>query len=253
MVLNAISTTAFVLLGKTYGGLMVDVRPTNAKLWARADPHRARAVGPRRDGGAQADREGRRARQGRAGHAPRRRPAPRAPASCWSSTRARCAPSSATVGRCSRRRRRERGRRERRRADDPLAPAARRCASAPRRLVIGLLSGTSADGTDAALCEIAGVGRDHPPRHARLRDHALPARRCASASSASRRPTPSELCDLDVLLGEAFADAALAVARRGRRRAWTRSTSSARTGRPRCTTRARPGAWARRCRSARPP
>ncbi len=36
VVLNAISTTAFVLLGKTYGGLMVDVRPTNAKLWARA-------------------------------------------------------------------------------------------------------------------------------------------------------------------------------------------------------------------------
>ena len=34
--LNAISTTAFVLLGKTYGGLMVDVRPTNTKLWARA-------------------------------------------------------------------------------------------------------------------------------------------------------------------------------------------------------------------------
>jgi hypothetical protein len=25
-----------VLLGKTYGGLMIDVRPTNAKLWARA-------------------------------------------------------------------------------------------------------------------------------------------------------------------------------------------------------------------------
>jgi N-acetylmuramic acid 6-phosphate etherase len=36
IVLNAISTAAFVLLGKTYGGLMVDVRPTNAKLWARA-------------------------------------------------------------------------------------------------------------------------------------------------------------------------------------------------------------------------
>jgi N-acetylmuramic acid 6-phosphate etherase len=36
VVLNAISTTAFVLLGKTYAGLMVDVRPTNAKLWARA-------------------------------------------------------------------------------------------------------------------------------------------------------------------------------------------------------------------------
>jgi N-acetylmuramic acid 6-phosphate etherase len=36
LVLNALSTTAFVLLGKTYGGLMIDVRPTNAKLWARA-------------------------------------------------------------------------------------------------------------------------------------------------------------------------------------------------------------------------
>jgi len=34
--LNAISTAAFVLLGKTYAGMMVDVRPTNAKLWARA-------------------------------------------------------------------------------------------------------------------------------------------------------------------------------------------------------------------------
>ena len=36
VVLNAMSTAAFVMLGKTYGGLMVDVRPTNAKLWARA-------------------------------------------------------------------------------------------------------------------------------------------------------------------------------------------------------------------------
>jgi N-acetylmuramic acid 6-phosphate etherase len=36
LTLNAISTTTFVLLGKTYGPLMVDVRPTNAKLWARA-------------------------------------------------------------------------------------------------------------------------------------------------------------------------------------------------------------------------
>jgi N-acetylmuramic acid 6-phosphate etherase len=36
IVLNAISTAAFVLLGKTYGGLMIDVRPTNTKLWARA-------------------------------------------------------------------------------------------------------------------------------------------------------------------------------------------------------------------------
>lgn len=36
VVLNAISTAAFVLLGKTYAGMMVDVRPTNGKSWAHA-------------------------------------------------------------------------------------------------------------------------------------------------------------------------------------------------------------------------
>ena len=36
MLLAPGSEFAFVLLGKTYAGLMVDVRPTNAKLWARA-------------------------------------------------------------------------------------------------------------------------------------------------------------------------------------------------------------------------
>ena len=43
------------------------------------------------------------------------------------------------------------------RPSDPLARlyAAR---ARPTRLVIGLLSGTSADGTDAALCAISGAG-----------------------------------------------------------------------------------------------
>lgn len=36
MILNMISTTAFILCGKTYGNLMVDVCPTNEKLIARA-------------------------------------------------------------------------------------------------------------------------------------------------------------------------------------------------------------------------
>jgi N-acetylmuramic acid 6-phosphate etherase len=45
LVCNALSTTAFVLLGKTYGGLMVDVRPTNAKLWARASRIVSRLTG----------------------------------------------------------------------------------------------------------------------------------------------------------------------------------------------------------------
>jgi N-acetylmuramic acid 6-phosphate etherase len=36
MVVNMISTAAMVRLGKTYGNVMVDVRPTNEKLRARA-------------------------------------------------------------------------------------------------------------------------------------------------------------------------------------------------------------------------
>lgn len=36
LVLNSMSTAVMVALGKTYGDLMVDVRPTNAKLRARA-------------------------------------------------------------------------------------------------------------------------------------------------------------------------------------------------------------------------
>jgi anhydro-N-acetylmuramic acid kinase len=80
----------------------------------------------------------------------------------------------------------------------------------PSRLVIGLLSGTSADGTDAALCEIAGAGEAtrasvrafvSTPFSRALRERIF---RLAQADA-------SELCDLDVLLGEAFAEAARAV------------------------------------------
>jgi anhydro-N-acetylmuramic acid kinase len=93
------------------------------------------------------------------------------------------------------------------------APLARLQAARARgeRLVIGLLSGTSADGTDAALCAIEGVddttrctvrGFVSTPFARPLRERIF---RLAEANAA-------ELCDLDVLLGEAFADAAVAVA-----------------------------------------
>jgi N-acetylmuramic acid 6-phosphate etherase len=36
LVLSAFSSAAFVQLGKTYGGLMVDVRPTTPRTWKRA-------------------------------------------------------------------------------------------------------------------------------------------------------------------------------------------------------------------------
>jgi anhydro-N-acetylmuramic acid kinase len=93
------------------------------------------------------------------------------------------------------------------------APLARLQAARARRerLVIGLLSGTSADGTDAALCAIEGVddttrctvrGFVSTPFARPLRERIF---RLAEANA-------TELCDLDVLLGEAFADAAVAVA-----------------------------------------
>jgi len=80
----------------------------------------------------------------------------------------------------------------------------------PTRLVIGLQSGTSADGTDAALCAIAGHGE---ATHLQMRafvttpfPRALQERifRVSEADATA-------LCDLDVLLGEAFAEAAHAV------------------------------------------
>jgi anhydro-N-acetylmuramic acid kinase len=81
----------------------------------------------------------------------------------------------------------------------------------PRRRIIGLLSGTSADGTDAALCELEGAGETTrlvsstfvtTPFPRALRERIF---RLAQADA-------SELVDLDVLLGDAFAEAAFEVA-----------------------------------------
>jgi N-acetylmuramic acid 6-phosphate etherase len=49
LVLNMLSTAAMIRLGKTYGNLMVDVRPTNAKLRDRAIRIVAEATGIERD------------------------------------------------------------------------------------------------------------------------------------------------------------------------------------------------------------
>lgn len=82
--------------------------------------------------------------------------------------------------------------------------------------VIGLMSGTSADGIDAALLEIS-PGKALPkiklmqflvlPFHAQLRERIL---RVADAGSGAT----SEICRLNVLLGELFAKAAISLARR---------------------------------------
>ena len=128
------------------------------------------------------------------------------------------------------------------------APSARSSLAAARprrerRLVIGLLSGTSADGTDAALVRDRRAPATPPGCTVRgLRDHAV-------------RP-PAARADLPPGRGRRHrAVRSRRAARRGvrRRRARRRppppgvataptSTSSARTARPPSTTRARPGA-----------
>jgi anhydro-N-acetylmuramic acid kinase len=94
--------------------------------------------------------------------------------------------------------------------DDPVARfmALR---ALPSRLVIGLLSGTSADGTDAALCELTGAGET---TRATVRSFVTTpfSRPLRERIVALSQADATELTDLDVLLGEAFAEAARDVA-----------------------------------------
>lgn len=85
----------------------------------------------------------------------------------------------------------------------------------PRRRVIGLMSGTSVDGVDAALVDIAGSGWSSDlafqhflsfPYPNGLKEHIL---ECSTAGQGSI----DALCRLNVLLGEIFAEAALALVR----------------------------------------
>ena len=91
-----------------------------------------------------------------------------------------------------------------------------RAAILPRRLSLGLMSGTSMDGVDAALVEISGPS-DHPrvrlqafggvPYPASLRHRLL---RIASGGPT----TTAEISELNFLVAGAFAQAALAVCRK---------------------------------------
>lgn len=79
------------------------------------------------------------------------------------------------------------------------------------RLCVGLISGTSVDAAEAALCRIDGTGgavRLQLLAHVTVPFEPELAARVLSADSAR------ELCELDALLGERFAEAALAVLRK---------------------------------------
>lgn len=84
------------------------------------------------------------------------------------------------------------------------------------KLVIGLMSGTSADGIDAALVRITGSGPSTAVRQLAFRIYPYPAglREILFRSSDARTARLDEIARLDMLLGSLFADAARKIARR---------------------------------------
>lgn len=80
-------------------------------------------------------------------------------------------------------------------------------------LVVGLMSGTSGDGVDAALVEISGRRRAPAARIVAAQTLAYPRSLQRRIITASVSGTVAEICHLNALLGEWFADAALQVIR----------------------------------------
>ena len=82
-------------------------------------------------------------------------------------------------------------------------------------LVIGLMSGTSADGVDAALVQIDGSAHAPCIRLHAFQTYPFPEgmREAILAASDPQSSTVDLLCRLNVALGEVFAEAALAVVR----------------------------------------
>ena len=81
-------------------------------------------------------------------------------------------------------------------------------------LVIGLISGTSADGVDAALCELSGEGRGGL-KVKLVAKHTEPypdfIRQKVLSASDVKGGTSAEICELNFLLGEVFAQSANAL------------------------------------------
>ncbi len=79
--------------------------------------------------------------------------------------------------------------------------------------VVGLMSGTSGDGVDAALVEIRGTGQTLKVTQLAFAPCPYPPELQQSVLAAATRGTVAEICHLNVVLGEWFAKAALRVIR----------------------------------------
>lgn len=82
--------------------------------------------------------------------------------------------------------------------------------------VVGLMSGTSGDGVDAALVEITGRGGSLKARTLAAETLPYPRSLQQRILTASVSGTVAEICHLNALLGEWFANAALRVIRQAR-------------------------------------
>jgi len=95
-----------------------------------------------------------------------------------------------------------------------LTEALRQYAANAVHTVVGLMSGTSADGIDAALVEIEGCGVETKARLLRHHHAPYPADvRAAVLAACESTACLRDVAHVDVRLGELFADAALAVMR----------------------------------------
>ena len=88
----------------------------------------------------------------------------------------------------------------------------------PTKKVIGLMSGTSVDGVDAALVEIRGHGLDTQVELIGFHSHpfALPVRERIFDLFQPETSSVDEICQMNFLIGEIFAEAALSVVRAAR-------------------------------------
>src|SRR5262249_53447259 len=93
-------------------------------------------------------------------------------------------------------------------------------ADSRHRVAIGLMSGTSADGIDAVACCVSGRGTTMKARV--LAHHYQPYRSAVArnllAVMAPASTRTESICRLDVRVGEAFAEAAVALMKRARLR-----------------------------------